>query len=169
MYYLNLDGFQIVGAAIETVVTVHGGKAATLGSYTSLCGLCVLCAFVLNLTSCDFALTHSQCYLGLHMTRFALLLCLALATMASSRETKPNIIFFIVDDYDKPETSVYGGKVLTPTLDRMAREGMTFHNVHMTSTVCTPSRYTCLTGRRMGSFSARAIHGAYRYSMPISG
>ena len=29
MYYLNLDGFQIVGAAIETVVTVHGGKAAT--------------------------------------------------------------------------------------------------------------------------------------------
>ena len=29
MYYLNLDGFQIVGAAIETVVTVHGGMAAT--------------------------------------------------------------------------------------------------------------------------------------------
>ena len=29
MYYLNLDGFQIVGAAIETVVTVHGGRAAT--------------------------------------------------------------------------------------------------------------------------------------------
>ena len=29
MYYLNLDGFQIVGAAIETVVTVHGGTAAT--------------------------------------------------------------------------------------------------------------------------------------------
>ena len=29
MFYLNLDGFQIVGAAIETVVTVHGGRAAT--------------------------------------------------------------------------------------------------------------------------------------------
>ena len=29
MYYLNLDQFQIVGAAIETVVTVHGGRAAT--------------------------------------------------------------------------------------------------------------------------------------------
>jgi arylsulfatase A-like enzyme len=49
--------------------------------------------------------------------------------------TKPNIIFFLVDDYDKPETSVYGGKVLTPNLERLAREGMTFHNVHMTSTV----------------------------------
>jgi anthranilate synthase component 1 len=29
MYYLNLDGFQIGGAAIESVVTVHNGRAAT--------------------------------------------------------------------------------------------------------------------------------------------
>jgi hypothetical protein len=28
---------------------------------------------------------------------------------------RPNIIVFLVDDYDKPETSPYGGKVLTPT------------------------------------------------------
>ncbi|MDP6524992.1 MAG: sulfatase-like hydrolase/transferase [Kiritimatiellia bacterium] len=66
-------------------------------------------------------------------------------------EVKPNIIFFLVDDYDKPETSVYGGNVLTPNLDRLAREGMVFHNAYMTSTVCTPSRYTCLTGRYAGS------------------
>lgn len=64
---------------------------------------------------------------------------------------RPNIIVFLVDDYDKPETSVYGGKVLTPNLDRLAREGMTFHNAHVTSTVCTPSRYTFLTGRYAGS------------------
>ena len=64
---------------------------------------------------------------------------------------KPNIVFFIVDDYDKPETSVYGGNVLTPNLDRLAREGVVFHNAYMTSTVCTPSRYTCLTGRYAGS------------------
>ncbi|MBK1876510.1 sulfatase family protein [Pelagicoccus mobilis] len=64
---------------------------------------------------------------------------------------KPNIIFFLVDDYDKPETSVYGGNVLTPNLDRLANEGVTFHNAYMTSTVCTPSRYTCLTGRYAGS------------------
>lgn len=63
----------------------------------------------------------------------------------------PNIIFFLVDDYDKPETSVYGGNVLTPNLDRLAREGMTFTNAHVTSTVCTPSRYTCLTGRYAGA------------------
>ena len=70
---------------------------------------------------------------------------------AAAKSRKPNIIFFLVDDYDKPETSVYGGNVLTPNLERMAKEGITFHNAHMTSTVCTPSRYTCLTGRYAGS------------------
>ncbi len=75
--------------------------------------------------------------------------CWPQATHAELRP--PNIIVFLVDDYDKPETSVYGGNVLTPNLDRMAREGMTMTNVHMTSTVCTPSRYTCLTGRYAGA------------------
>ena len=60
---------------------------------------------------------------------------------------KPNIVVFLVDDYDKPETSVYGGSVLTPSLDRLAREGMTMTHAHVTCTVCTPSRYTFLTGR----------------------
>jgi len=69
----------------------------------------------------------------------------------ASADQPPNIIFFLVDDYDKPETSVYGGNVLTPNLDRMAREGMTFDNAHVTSTVCTASRYTCLTGRYAGA------------------
>ncbi|HIF81831.1 MAG TPA: sulfatase, partial [Gammaproteobacteria bacterium] len=64
---------------------------------------------------------------------------------------KPNIIFFIVDDYDKAETSVYGGNVPTPSLDRLAKNGLTFNNAHMTSTVCTPSRYTCMTGRYASS------------------
>ena len=68
---------------------------------------------------------------------------------ASARQ--PNFLVFLVDDYDKYETSPYGGKVLTPNLDRLAREGMLFHNAHVTSTVCTPSRYTFLTGRYAGA------------------
>ena len=74
--------------------------------------------------------------------------CLALlAQSASAAAQRPNIIVFLVDDYDKPETSAYGGKVLAPNLDRLAREGMRFDNAFVTSTVCTPSRYTFLTGR----------------------
>ena len=67
------------------------------------------------------------------------------------KDKRPNIIVFLVDDYDKPETSPYGGEVLTPNLDRLAKEGMICHNAHVTSTVCTPSRYTFLTGRYASS------------------
>ncbi len=74
-----------------------------------------------------------------------------LSKLAASATKQPNIIFFLVDDYDKPETSPYGGNVLTPNLDRLAREGMLFNNAYVTSTVCTPSRYTMLTGRYAGS------------------
>ncbi len=89
-------------------------------------------------------------------TRLALIrivLCCAVLspTLTHAGPKPPNIIFFLVDDYDKPETSVYGGEVLTPNLDRLAREGMTMTNAHVTSTVCTPSRYTCLTGRYAGA------------------
>ena len=79
------------------------------------------------------------------------LLATCIAAVVFGAHKKPNVIVFLVDDYDKYETSVYGGNALTPNLDRMAREGMTFLNAHVTSTVCTPSRYTFLTGRYAGS------------------
>jgi len=77
--------------------------------------------------------------------------CVLLASSFGEKIAKPNVIVFLVDDYDKPETSPYGGKVLTPNLDRLAKEGMICHNAHVTSTVCTPSRYTFLTGRYASS------------------
>ena len=83
------------------------------------------------------------------------LLSLLSSLIALSAAEKPNIIFFLVDDYDKPETSPYGGNVLTPNLDRLAAEGMLFNNAYVTSTVCTPSRYTMLTGRYAGSSTAK--------------
>ena len=90
----------------------------------------------------------------------------------SAASPRPNIIVFLVDDYDKPETSPYGGDMLTPNLDRLAREGMLFHNAHVTSTVCTPSRYTFLTGRYAGSsyshlYSEECPEG--RQGLPDSG
>ncbi len=70
---------------------------------------------------------------------------------ASSVSTKkPNIIFFIADDM-MPYMFGYlpegRGRVLTPTISRFAKEGVIMENQHMTSPVCTPSRFTCLTGR----------------------
>jgi arylsulfatase A-like enzyme len=95
--------------------------------------------------------SHQRTNFRLSMLRIVSLVVLysSLVTAASARQ--PNFLIFLVDDYDKYETSPYGGKVLTPNLDRLAREGMLFHNAHVTSTVCTPSRYTFLTGRYAGS------------------
>ena len=89
------------------------------------------------------------------ITLYSLCACLFLFVFLypshGKKDERPNIIVFLVDDYDKPETSPYGGKVLTPNLDRLAKEGMICHNAHVTSTVCTPSRYTFLTGRYASS------------------
>ena len=65
--------------------------------------------------------------------------------IALSAAEKPNIIFFLVDDYDKPETSPYGGKALTPNLDRLAAEGMLFNNAYVSPAPCAPPPATrCL-------------------------
>ena len=71
------------------------------------------------------------------MTRWMLVLVFGLWG-ALNGAPRPNIIVFMVDDYDKYETSVYGGKALTPNLDRMAREGITFENAHVTSPCESP-------------------------------
>jgi len=64
---------------------------------------------------------------------------------------RPNIILFLIDDQNKASIGAYGGKTWTPNLDRMAREGIRFTQAHVSSTVCTPSRYSFLTGRYAGN------------------
>ena len=96
-----------------------------------------------------FSLTLSK--ITMYLRYLSLFFCILLSPSFGEKTDRPNIIVFLVDDYDKPETSPYGGKVLTPNLDRLAKEGMICHNAHVTSTVCTPSRYTFLTGRYASS------------------
>lgn len=84
------------------------------------------------------------------MNRFYLILGVLCAFVVEAAQ-RPNIILFVADDQVKEELGCYGGKVLTPHIDRLAREGMRFDNAHVPSTVCTPSRYTLLTGRFAGN------------------
>jgi arylsulfatase A-like enzyme len=60
---------------------------------------------------------------------------------------KPNIVLIFTDDMGIGDVSHNGGKAPTPHLDRMAKEGMRFTDAHTTSSVCTPSRYSLMTGR----------------------
>lgn len=77
---------------------------------------------------------------------------------ARKKSDRPNIIFFLTDDQDKVSIGAYGGDAYSPNLDRMAKEGMIFHQAFVSSNVCTPSRYSFLTGRYAGrSYSKKYL------------
>lgn len=63
--------------------------------------------------------------------------------------TYPNIIYILADDMGYGDLSCLNGNSSwkTPNLDRLAKEGLAFTDAHSTSAVCTPSRYSILTGR----------------------
>ncbi len=78
-------------------------------------------------------------------------LLLFLSSLSHADETqKPNIVLIITDDQSFDSLRFAGGKVLTPRLDQMAREGLYLTDFNVTSTVCSPSRYSFLTGRYAG-------------------
>jgi arylsulfatase A len=61
----------------------------------------------------------------------------------------PNIVYILTDDQGFGDVSRLNpeGRIPTPHMDRIAREGMTFTDAHSGSSVCTPTRYGILTGR----------------------
>lgn len=62
---------------------------------------------------------------------------------------KPNILVILVDDMGYGDLKSYNpeSKIPTPTLDKLANEGMRFTDAHAPGAVCHPSRYGLLTGR----------------------
>jgi len=75
---------------------------------------------------------------------------LAALTMKSYGDVhRPNILFILADDLGYGDVGCLNpdGKIPTPNLDRLAAGGMSFTDAHSTSSVCTPSRYSILTGR----------------------
>ena len=72
------------------------------------------------------------------------------ACSQDAAKTSPNIIFIITDDQSWDSLGFMGGEVYTPRIDQMAKDGMYLTDFNVTSTVCSPSRYTFLTGRYAG-------------------
>lgn len=62
---------------------------------------------------------------------------------------KPNIIYILADDLGYGDISALNpnGKIHTPNIDLLCKQGMRFTDAHTASSVSTPSRYSILTGR----------------------
>jgi len=61
--------------------------------------------------------------------------------------TRPNVIIIMADDLDSRQLSCYGGQnINTPNIDRLAKEGMKFNNIHASETMCVPTRASLFTG-----------------------
>jgi len=87
-------------------------------------------------------------------TAFSFVVALFVVNMASGAtaapdrdDRRPNVLLVITDDQRLDSFGFLRGKALTPAIDRLAAEGVYFSRGYVPSSVCTPSRYTCLTGR----------------------
>ena len=63
---------------------------------------------------------------------------------------RPNILYILADDLGYGDVKVLNPercKIATPSLDKLAAQGMTFTDAHSGSSVCTPTRYGIMTGR----------------------
>ncbi len=65
--------------------------------------------------------------------------------------SKPNILYIMSDDHTSQAFGIYGSRLArlnpTPTLDKIAREGIIFENVFCNNSICTPSRASIITGQ----------------------
>ncbi len=89
--------------------------------------------------------------------------------MAVGYAAPPNIVYILADDLGYGDVHCLNperGKIATPHMDRLAAQGMTFTDAHSSSSVCTPTRYSILTGRY--SWRSRLQNGVlFGYGAPL--
>ncbi len=72
----------------------------------------------------------------------------AAAPAALAAERPPNIVVILADDVGYGDVSCYGAtRVHTPNIDRIAQDGLRFTSGYCSASVCTPTRFSMLTGR----------------------
>ena len=97
-----------------------------------------------------------------------LAISLALGLPSFSAE-QPNIVYILADDLGYGDVQCLNperGKIATPHMDQVAADGMTFTDAHTTSSVCTPTRYSIITGRYNWR-SKLQVHVLDGYGLPL--
>jgi arylsulfatase A-like enzyme len=70
----------------------------------------------------------------------------ALTTLAETRG--PNVLFIAIEDFNPAHIGAYGGKAITPNIDKLAQQSLVFDKAYVQFPVCGPSRAALLSGLR---------------------
>ena len=73
-----------------------------------------------------------------------------------ARPGAPNVLFIVLDDTGFGQLGCYGSPINTPNLDRLAKNGLLYNNMHTTA-LCSPTRSCILTGRNHHSNAMSCI------------
>ncbi len=93
------------------------------------------------------------------MKSFLFLALLGFLFYSISLADKPNIVFFIADDVSQNDFGCYGHPVIkTPNIDALSANGMRFDNAYLTTSSCSPSRCSIITGRYPHNTGAPELH-----------
>ena len=77
------------------------------------------------------------------------ILAVSIITVQLFAAERPNVVIILADDLGIGDVSAFNKDSAwkTPHLDRMAEEGMSFTDAHTSAALCTPTRYSIMTGR----------------------
>lgn len=79
--------------------------------------------------------------------RLFILLAALCTALTAADHAQPNIIIIYADDVGYGDLSAYGAEAIdTPSLDKLAANGVRFTAAYASASTCTPSRYSLLTG-----------------------
>ena len=81
----------------------------------------------------------------MHCLRPLMLLCFAWPTAGLFADERPNVLLILCDDLGYSDLGCYGGEIHTPSLDRLAADGMRFTQFYNCA-VCVTTRSALLTG-----------------------
>ncbi len=85
---------------------------------------------------------------------------------AQEAENRPNVLFIAVDDL-RPELGCYGTEsILTPNIDRLARNAVTFTRAYCQQAACNPSRASLMTGLRPDTLRVWDLCTDFRTTVP---
>lgn len=86
----------------------------------------------------------------------------------AANEPPPNIVLIFADEMAPEHIGAYGGRWPTPNLDRLAAEGMQFTRAYAAAPMCTPSRFSVLTGLYPGRCASDSFLEEYPVEAPYS-